>query len=585
MEPLKKKINKYNSVHLLECASERSKLKFTMAQAGPVCSECKGKKTTNWKCVTRDVLMCESCNEKHVQMYQEHQSKHKSENANSNELLHEEIDETKFAQIRCTYHQDYYCTDICLRCMGLICAKCRYNRHANHKTELFVTFYQYKRTELSKCKNIIIYDLLPKAYEEARLVEYVEACHLEHLEIEKQKVFKQAEALKKRINERSHEIVERLEESFQVYKSKTRNKHKQKRMKQKLTKQVEIIESFEQIFMKNSPKQNSELNTAVCEIEQVLNNVENTTNQCDIATLIPRTIKKFHPKTIRDADIDTVLGFVVNCSILDDVSVRQVRSYDMKNADGSSSLAVSNDGTIWISDARGLVQISPNGKVNDPQAIKNICDISFMDYRGLLVDYTEQNSIDIQNNVGVLKTFLERPNGKLNALALHVCKDYRIIILTWSDYNFITERVFLDISELTNHGKLIKKIRCKGDSYRVPSFNYVFRISENINSHFCLSCEYDCKIVDIDNKGNQTWSYRECEKPYGLATSKLGNIVINDANQFIHILNSDGDFLVKLNTEEHGQTRFKSALSFKSDRELLILSADKLILLEFSTVI
>ncbi|CAC5394908.1 unnamed protein product [Mytilus coruscus] len=561
-----------------------------MAQAGPVCPTCKGEKTANWKCVTCAVFMCESCNEKHLQMYQEHQSRHKSENTNLNEHFLEGIYETKLAQIRCKYHEDYYCTDVCVGCMKLICAECRYEKHINHRLELFRTFYQDKRIELLKRKSIFENHLLSQheqSKDRAGLIKYSKDCHLEHFEKEKHRVLKQAEDLKQKISERSQKVVEHLEESLQTYISTTsQHKLELKRKEQNFKTLIEEIDHMDHNFMKRIQKQNSwELVRTLFEIDSLAFNLENNTKQCDIPTLIKRSMKKFNPKKIRDEYIDRALGDVVDCSILDDVSISQVNSYDIKNADGNSSLAVSKDGTTWLSDSRGLFQISPNGKVNAPQAIKNICAISFLQSKGLLIAYTEQNCIDIQNNLGLCKNFYEKPNGKLNALALHVCRDEKIIILTWSDYNFFSQRVTLEITELTNDGKLIRTIRCKGDSYRVPSFDYVFRISENINGHFCVSCEYDCKIVDFDNKGNQNWSYKECKKPFGVVTSKLGNIVINDSNQCIHILNSDGTFLTKLNTNGNGQTRYKSALSFKSDKELLILSTDKLILQEISIVI
>ncbi|CAC5361902.1 unnamed protein product [Mytilus coruscus] len=559
-----------------------------MAQVGPFCRTCQCEKTANWKCVTCGIIMCELCNEKHLQMCQEHQSTNKSENTNFNKHLNEEIDDTKFTQIRCKYHEDYNCTDVCLSCIKVICAKCRYEKHSGHTLELIETFYQDKRTELLKCKSIIESDSLPKAKEGASLMENAEVCHSEHFEKEKQKVFKQAEALKRRITERSHKVVERLEESFQIYKLTTQNKHEQKRMEQNLKLQVKRIEHLEQNFTERIQTQNSELEIALCEINRLVNNVDNNTKQWDIPTLIPRSVKKFSPKEINDEYIDIALGDVVDCSILDEVPIRKVNVYDIKNACGNcSSLAVSKDGVIWISDSSGLLQVKniSNGKQNTHQSIKNIYDISCFKSKGLLIAYIGENVIDIQKKLGLCEKFYEKTNERLNALALHVCRDERIIILTWSNYFFFTNSVTLDIIELTNNGKLIKTIRCKGGSYRFSDHDDVFRISENINGHFCVSCEYDCKIVDFNNKGNKMWIYTECKRPIGIVTTELGNIVSIDSREFIQILNADGNFLAKLNTKEYGMIGSISALSLKSEKELLILSADKLTVFQFSTII
>lgn len=147
-----------------------------------------------------------------------------------------------------------------------------------------------------------------------------------------------------------------------------------------------------------------------------------------------------------------------------------------------------------------------NEKQNTHQSIKNIYDISCFKSKGLLITYKGENVIDIQKRLGLCEKFYEKTNGRLNALALYVCKDGRIVILTWSNYFFFTGSITLDIIELSYDGKLIKSISCKGDPIRSPTYDYAFRISENINGHFCVSCEYESKIVDFNNKGNKMWA-------------------------------------------------------------------------------
>ncbi|CAG2206606.1 unnamed protein product [Mytilus edulis] len=210
--------------------------------------------------------------------------------------------------------------------------------------------------------------------------------------------------------------------------------------------------------MKSIQNQNSEelqkASRESRELNKLSNNAKSYTQQYDFPTLI-RSVKRFNPIEI----YGEVFGDLENCSILDDVSLTQVNSYDINNADGISALTVKKDGTIWISHSA----------------------------------------------------------------------------------------VTLNIIELTNDGKYIKTVPCNGKSYRMQTYECAFRISENINGHFCVSDEFGGKIVDYDEKGDHVWSYRECENPYGLVTSKLRNIVINDSNEFIYILNSDGEFLTKLN--------------------------------------
>lgn len=559
-----------------------------MAQVGPFCRTCQWEKTTNWKCMTCDIIMCESCNENHLQMHQGHQSTNTSENTNLNNHLIEEIDDTIFTQIKCKYHVDYNCTDVCLSCLKVICAKCRYEKHADrhHQLELIETFYQHKRKMLLKCKSIIQNDSLPKANKGVSFMENAEVCHSKHFEKEKQKVLKQTEALKRRITERSNKKVEQLEENFQMYKSTTQNKHEQQRMEQNLRE----IEYLEQNFMEKILTQNSELGRALGEVNRIMYNIRNNTTQWDIPTLIPRSVKKFIPKEIHDEDIDIALGDLVDCSILDEVPIRKVNSYDINfnfSCGMCRSLEVNKDGAIWVSDTFGLLQVKTisNGKQNTHQPINNIYDISFLESKGLLIVYKDKNVIDIQNNLGLCEKFYEKPNGRLNAVALHVCRDDRIIILTWSKYFFLPGLGTLDIIELTNCGKLINTIRCKGGSYLFPEFGEVFRISENINGHFCVSCEFDCQVVDFNNNGDKMWIYSDCKRPSGILTTKLGNIVIIDAHEFIKILNADGKCLTNLNIKEHGPIGYLSALRLISEKELLILSTDKLTVLEFSTII
>ncbi|CAG2206605.1 unnamed protein product [Mytilus edulis] len=139
--------------------------------------------------------------------------------------------ENTITHTRCKYHKDYYCTDVCLSCIKVICAKCRSERHTHHRLELIETFYQDKRIELLKCKSTLETHLQSQhaqATDEATLIKISEDLHLEHFEQEKQKVLKQAEDLKQRISERSHKLVDQLEESHQTYKSTTQNKFKLK---------------------------------------------------------------------------------------------------------------------------------------------------------------------------------------------------------------------------------------------------------------------------------------------------------------------------------------------------------------------
>ncbi|XP_062615974.1 E3 ubiquitin-protein ligase TRIM71-like [Saccostrea cucullata] len=104
-------------------------------------------------------------------------------------------------------------------------------------------------------------------------------------------------------------------------------------------------------------------------------------------------------------------------------------------------------------------------------------------------------------------------------------------------------------------------------------------ICENVNEDICVSDWRKSKVVVLNKSGNLRFTYdwvvlagilKDRFEPRGVAADILGHILIADANNAVHLISQDGEFLSLILTEDDGISRPRGLSVDRSDNLWLV---------------
>ncbi|XP_062575508.1 tripartite motif-containing protein 2-like [Saccostrea cucullata] len=104
-------------------------------------------------------------------------------------------------------------------------------------------------------------------------------------------------------------------------------------------------------------------------------------------------------------------------------------------------------------------------------------------------------------------------------------------------------------------------------------------ICENVNEDICVSDWRKSKVVVLNKSGNLRFTYdwvvlagilKDRFEPRGVAADILGHILIADANNAVHLISQDGEFLSLILTEDDGISRPRGISVDRSDNLWLV---------------
>ncbi|XP_052684806.1 uncharacterized protein LOC128164828 [Crassostrea angulata] len=233
-------------------------------------------------------------------------------------------------------------------------------------------------------------------------------------------------------------------------------------------------------------------------------------------------------------------------------SVTKVREYKVPGVDNVYHITHGKSGRLWASDDHGnlvqidlqgnqLQKIQTSGEFQGYHTVTQGGDLIFTDGKKKIINrITVDNTITEFIKTGDWEPISIRHSSHINGdILVGMIKDEEAKVIRYN-----------------KSGEEIQNIQ--RDNKGQGPYSYPHYITENINGDICTS-DYSKQVVVVVNKsGQQRFSYTYPEflfYPFGICTDLLSHIIVcftNLVNNYVHILDQDGQFLSLLLTAQQG---------------------------------
>lgn len=535
-----------------------------MGHQAILCDHCKHKEV-KLQCLICQDNLCNDCEGNHTA------------STSSHKIVKYEDRHTHFSHLFCNTHSDQQCDTLCTHCDIPVCPTCKTGPHKDHTTEKLTKEFLSKRKEILDDKEAIEETLIPKYTQE----DMVTRSKIANLSFSYKRMEEKTETYKRKWQERVREIFLRFAAElhnlkaedltpFQCHENKIKSginsMHETKEKNKKLLRAGKVSqimsyksnrEQFQQLPMlelePNPPffSENSEKGkVSRLQLEEL------------IALLLPPTY----------LPIDNPLQNAHKI-LLDEVAVVATVTTPFH---ATRDLACAGTNKVWVNamgdyEDTALSCFDICGDKLDSFTVGSFCNGLTLTPEGTLL-YTEFNNVMEFKNDQVNEK-IETPDG-WETMGISCSRSGNVLICM---RNVKNEHKVLQYKGKT----LIKEYQFDENGKKLyKDGEYMLYPQENINGDVCVVNDNSKSIITVNSDGRLRFTYdgREAKLEKDLdtnamVTDSMGHIIVADeANNCLHVIDQDGNFLRCLDIQ--GLTS-PSGLSLDSRGRLWVGSKDK----------
>lgn len=534
------------------------------------CETCEEQKPVSWKCLDCAKKICNKCKLIHCNMNTHLEHRIVSVTVDPKSL------KKRLNTIRCPIHEEEAYCHYCVNCSLFVCPNCVTEKHQFHPLRNFSDF-QIENFNILLEKEANIETQLLKFFE-LQVKRLDEAQERHEREYDEQKnIIEQLE--EKRIAEIKEESKILRQELQQSKDEALLNIEEEKSRIHKI-----VIDLNDKMCEIDHVKKSNNIQTICTVTQEILQYVEEV--DCSWAK-VPLEYKKFKTGRLSKESIRNLLGefemeshpspIDISCLksyYLEDNNIGSIRSnedgylwvnnchdqiphyYDLQHkhisaftsslvkcqfqAHFNTQLEISCDNVIAIAVTKSgnLLFTTSNDKEPGLNLLKLDGTICSLDYFDTSKFFKPPKSYSISKNQLVVSLHLSKDNGTIvaglvNQQTSNSCDhlDAQIALLT-IDENLHKYRIYHYLYQDTRDECLI----C-----------YPYKIMSNIDGCISVIDLLANRIVTLDLHGKQKWIYdgilEESFLPTDISTTSFRNVIVCDLNNYLHILNAEGDIL------------------------------------------
>ncbi|CAC5418605.1 TRIM2_3 [Mytilus coruscus] len=518
------------------------------------CQMCEESNEIRWKCLLCDFLLCSKCQKLHkkVKSTDHHTIIDIKDIASHQQQTKDKLD---FSNITCGIHAGQNCCLYCQSCEVVVCPLCIINIHDKHKMIELAQGYELTIKTVKTFNSEIDQKLVQNMKELSELGTFKSSEDSKY-ELEKQKILSRKKILKDEVEQHTNKLLKELDQRKEI-----------------LMKSVNDTENRSEKIIKDLDLRKKNLSQAINSniANQVFNIYsEEKTSRKQITDPV-KTIFQKMPKFVPGKQViqDFYLGGLQVSETDDDQKIFEFKLIKQYKTELPlvENLIWCGDAQIWISHLKSH-QLTKLKLTNESISLHkmhtfkiDVYNMALLQSGDLLLSTMESNLKILPFSSSKVKPAKYRVNP-LITLAVHVTRDYKILVGARENQpNSFPVNGPRQVITMNMDGRKenMYHINNKGQ----PIFTLPYRITtgndNNIYVIDTLDEEGNGRIVALEKANAVRWIYlgnpdinkEKTLKPDNFVATKSDNIIIIDMdNDMIHILNTSGQCVHLMNTED-----------------------------------
>ncbi|XP_071131495.1 uncharacterized protein [Mytilus edulis] len=513
------------------------------------CNLCESETKLKWKCLDCDLLMCNKCCDKvHP----------KFKNAKDHTVVDIKqvgvsggVRNLDFTNIKCKVHTSQSCCIFCSNCDKLACPICITKGHPGHTFIEIKEAYETKVERLKNQKGKL--EMNEKKLDEGeKTLDQITVRENSNCQKTIQDIQHQREALKEEVDKYALKLIEEVNQNMKSIRNSISEEKKKvittrQKGENKFKTAEKMLTTMDMSFFFDS----ADIIAQSIDVD------------VDGVSVIHKIVPKFKSGSISLSKVGTLFGDISSRNTEIDMKVNKEFTTGLKYC---HLISACSDESLWIGDSTSdvLQKVKPEGKILTTVSTINteVRDIAVTQNSDLLLsDGTEKLKL-INGKTGKVSDTKYNVDP-LGIIAAHITSDHKVIVGAMSIVKVFPvtgRRVVIVMDKKGIHLTVYEQ-----DKHKQNIFSYPRRITSNSNGDFfvvdMLSEDYRGRVLVLGKGRDILNEYIGCQdmkrkdqpfKPTTITTTPSDNVIVIDAYNHLHILDSSGNLLIYYDTEDIG---------------------------------